>query len=214
MAKIDYAFKAHILNDMPDLIKLIDVAKKQDFSRDQLEELGVVNWTMKHYNHDVDSYSDILFRFHEYGLIKEFLEAKKINHANHNRAFRLHQRIAEMLEAGPCLFATLTFRDDRFIKTNAKTRRNAVSRYLKAHNCKYVANIDFGEDENCTHREHYHALVQTDFLDYEKWFNKNGCIKIERIKRNTPSALAKYISKLTNHAIKETTRRSVLLYSR
>ena len=73
----------------------------------------------------------------------------------------------------------------------------------------YVANIDFGKN---TEREHYHALVLVDRIN-DTW--DYGFTWFERVHRSDSAAtLAKYVSKLTNHAIKETTKRSCYIYSR
>lgn len=120
-----------------------------------------------------------------------------------------------MLLNGSCIFLTLTFRDDVIKETNANTRRVAVRRYLKQYNCMYVANIDFGDDERYTHREHYHALINCNKVDYKSW--TYGNIDFERVRfknSDTTTKLSKYICKLSNHAIKETTKRSSLIYSR
>ena len=75
-----------------------------------------------------------------------------------------------------------------------------------------VANKDFGARNG---REHYHAAVLLKGkIDYSKW--KYGCLNGQKIRLNGMSdvRLAKYIAKLTNHAIKETCKRNVLIYSR
>ena len=78
----------------------------------------------------------------------------------------------------------------------------------------YVANIDFGAQN---HREHYHAVIQCKKIDASSW-HKYGAIFIEKVRNNgighDCERLSKYVSKLSNHAIKETTKRCSLLYSR
>ena len=112
------------------------------------------------------------------------------------------------------MFLTLTFNDETLRDTTDKERRVLVSRYLKSFGCSYVANVDYGKEN---HREHYHAVINTDRIDYSSW-HKYGAIDGEKIRnRNIQSdktRLAKYICKLSNHAIKETTKRSSLIYSR
>jgi len=119
-----------------------------------------------------------------------------------------------MLLNGQCLFLTLTFNDDTLQRTTQKERRTAVSRYLKQFNCRYVANIDFGKENG---REHYHAVINCGSVCFDSW-RKFGNINAERIRNKDLKAdktkLAKYICKLSNHAIKETTKRSSLIYSR
>ena len=142
---------------------------------------------------------------------EEWAEAEKINHASFCRAVRLKKRITEIFESGPCVFLTLTFTDFVLSRTSPETRRAYVKRFLTALGAVYVANKDFGEKKG---REHYHALVATDKVNPKLW--KYGAINIKRVNTTDldKTRIAKYISKLTNHAIKATTKRSVLMYSR
>ena len=130
----------------------------------------------------------------------EWNEARKINFAYYSRVKRLKKKIAKMLESGNCIFLTFTFTDKVLEITNADTRRRKVRRYLSSYNCDYVANIDFGAKNG---REHYHALIQCDKVDYNAF--DYGALNGERVRStNYFEKLAKYISKLTNHAIKDT----------
>lgn len=148
----------------------------------------------------------------------EWKEAERINHASVQRTVRLKKRISSMIDYSlnntdvyP-LFLTLTFTDKIFKSTNALTRKRYVTRFLKENCISYVANRDYGSQKG---REHYHAVVLVKgMLDYTKW--SFGCLNGQKIVFNGVSnvKLAKYVSKLTNHAIKETCKRSVLIYSR
>lgn len=140
----------------------------------------------------------------------EWKEAIKINHASYARTKRLKKKIATMLNQGNCIFLTFTFTDEVLAKTNADTRRQKVRRFLSSYNCDYVANIDFGSKNG---REHYHALIQTDKVDYKTF--DYGALNGEKVRSTNDFAkLAKYISKLTNHAIKDTAKGSRLIYNR
>lgn len=148
-------------------------------------------------------------------LIEPFgSELQRISNADYERNKRLHNRITEILAVGenPC-FVTFTFNDETFERLNSDSRRQAVFRYLKKHCNIYVANIDFGEKNG---REHYHAVC--DCHPSCLWNSElhNGFIQVQqiRLKDATPVRLSKYISKLTNHAIKATTRRTAIIYSR
>lgn len=151
-------------------------------------------------------------------VIKEF---GRLNNSNVHRVIRLSKRISKMLLNSKCLFLTLTFTDESLAKTSAKYRRLAVSRFLRQFNVPYVGNLDFGKKNG---REHYHAILATDKIDYHLWkfgsinglkirsdiqYNADGEVTDISVKK-----LSKYVAKLTNHAIKETTKRSVLIYSR
>lgn len=139
-----------------------------------------------------------------------YLEAEKINHASYERVKRLKNRLSSFIEDGKCCFLTLTFRDEILEKTSPETRRTYIRKFLKSFGVPYVANKDFGKDFG---REHYHAVIKTARIDMHSY--NYGFIFAETIHQTKDNVkLAKYIAKLTNHAIKETTKRSVLLYSR
>lgn len=165
-------------------------------------------------NNDLLTLHDLLLECVENGLKNEFFEVIRINKASYERVKRLRERIKSMLLKGPCLFLTLTFNDDTLSNTTDKQRRVAVVRYLKQFNCDYVANIDFGSKN---HREHYHAVICSKSIDMSSW-RKYGNINIERVRNRKIECdgerLSKYVAKLSNHCIKETTKRCSLIYSR
>jgi len=137
-------------------------------------------------------------------------EANRVNHANYCRVKRLKNRVSALLEK-PCIFLTLTFTDEVLANTNTDTRRQYVRRYLQQFG-SYVGNIDYGKTNE---REHYHAILQYDGkLDYHEWQKKCGNIDFQKVKNPNSVAMSKYISKLTNHAIKETTKGCRIIYSR
>lgn len=193
---VDYEFKAAVLNsDFPAIARAVskafyfanhDIKSKYSISLEEAEAL---------YSH--------------WAFTEEYIEAEKINRAFYQRTKRLKNRVEQLLEK-PCVFLSLTFTDKTLQNTSPLTRRRYVTEYLRNNYPNYVANIDFGDDFG---REHYHAIIQTQKVDYKSWHHL-GAIKGEKIVVNNIVALAKYVSKLTNHAIKETTRRSCLIYSR
>lgn len=138
-----------------------------------------------------------------------YCEAKKINHASYKRAIRLKQRISEIIQKDS-LFLTFTFTDDVLNSTSSATRKTYVVRFLKSFGVKFVANVDFGSKNG---REHYHAILQMPKINLTQW--KYGALNGKTVRNSTDDVkLAKYISKLTNHAIKETTKRHAIIYSR
>ena len=142
-------------------------------------------------------------------LIKE---TKKINQANYKRVKNLKYRINKMLDR-PCLFLTLTFSDKTLQDYPKKeSLHRFVKRYLEkvGYQLKYVANVDYGTQNG---RIHYHAVIQADSVEPSFW-HKYGAIKIEQITNRNHIALSKYLSKLTNHAIKETAQCNRIIYSR
>lgn len=210
---IDYAFKSYVINNHSDLLVKQRRASLLSYAKYNLIENGVYSKVLtmpKKYS--IDN-TDLWFHCIENGLQKEYRECMKINKAYYNRAERLKSRVSCMLNKGDCIFITMTFNDNALNSTTDKQRRVAVSRFLKSCNGQYVANVDYGSKN---HREHYHALIQCSCIDLSNW-RKYGNINVERVRLNDSSSsvrLSKYIAKLTNHAIKETTKRSCLIYSR
>ena len=148
--------------------------------------------------------------FHRMFNLEDWQEAHRINKASYARIQRLKRRIAAMLKNGECLFLTLTFTDEVLRKTTEDTRRQAVRRYLKSFGVPYVANIDYGKKNG---REHYHAVIRTDYVDYSAY--TYGAINGEKIHSAEDYVkLSKYVAKLTNHAIKQTNKRQVIIYSK
>lgn len=163
-------------------------------------------------NNDFDfAYYEMVFCNENNCTIEDVEEARRVNNASSKRVQRLNERIERYLSMGCCIWLTLTFNDEILSNTSAKTRRRYVVRYLKGQSIYYLANIDYGKT---TEREHYHAVVVGDRVDMTKW--KYGFAYTERIKNHvsSPIKISKYVSKLCNHAIKETTKRAAYIYSR
>lgn len=211
---IDYAFKARVLNEYSDLVRLTKKCSSFTYANWLLEEYGVVSHVLRHNKGDLMDIYRLRDKCIDEGNYEVFKECIKINHATYSRTKRLKDRIESMLLSGDCLFLTLTFNDSTLSSTSAKERRVAVTRFLKLFNSRYVANIDFGAKNN---REHYHAVICSSSIDLNSW-RKYGNINVKHVRNrdieNDKTRLAKYISKLSNHCIKETTKRSSLIYSR
>ena len=212
MASIDYKFKSYVLKEHSDLIKRYKRAQLVQYCNDLYINDGVITKTFLSDNKE--TLNDIEFDCIINNRIKELNEVEKICNASIQRTKRLRSRIENMLLSGSCLFLTLTFNDNTLDSTSADTRRQYVRKYLKSFNCSYVANIDFGAKN---HREHYHAVVNLDSIDLSLW-RSYGNINVQKVRNNSidlnKKRLSKYICKLSNHAIKETTKRSCLIYSR
>ena len=139
---------------------------------------------------------------------EELRECKRIFDAQHHRSYRLRKRITTMIEK-QCLFLTLTFTDETLQNTNATTRRRYIVKFLSQFNVPSIANKDFGKENG---REHYHSIIQIDRIDYSLYdLGAINGIKVV-VGNETDLRIAKYIAKLTNHAIKETTKQSRLIY--
>lgn len=150
-------------------------------------------------------------------------EAEKVSHARYTRATKLYKTLELFLTFYPCTFVTLTFNDNVLNSTTLETKRKYVKRYLKSQSLFYIANVDYGSKNG---RVHFHAVVTLQSLDLKKW-HKYGAIKTEKIIVSTEKnsdvskcvakinakRLGKYISKLSNHAIKETASGCRVIYS-
>lgn len=155
-------------------------------------------------------------------------EAESINRAFYERTKRLKKTIRAMLySTKPCFFITLTFDDVTLSSTSEKTRRVYVTRFLKSLSSWYVANIDYGKENG---REHFHAVVvleesqivedklikiNPDLMSNWKYgFSHNSLIGERTVSSDHDVKIAKYMSKLSNHAIKDTARQHRAIYSK
>ena len=122
---------------------------------------------------------------------------------------RLRSRIKAIIK-NDSLFLTFTFRPDVLESTSPETRHQYVRKFLKSISSNYVANLDYGGKFG---REHYHAVcIVSGKINYKAW--KYGALNGQKIRSNSePIALAKYINKLTYHAVKDTSAKNII-YSR
>ena len=200
--KISYDFKAHCLALKYDNKPLFQVLRK-------LHYIFTCCYGPE-FKKCKNIYSEIHEDIYDKFSIEEILECHKINKAFYNRLQRLRERVQSIVNSGKGIFLTLTFTDYILKNTNVETRKMYVWRFLKSLNCRYICNIDFGAKN---HREHYHALVEIENVDNKLY--SYGAINFQRVHDTSDSVkLSKYIAKLTNHAIKETTKRSVIMYSK
>lgn len=217
---IDYRLKAVVLKQHK---HLLDVDKEFRASKYRLDNFlynGVVPYGYEKFNEN-DLLKSLLrrcnlaianFDFNTEKYPIEMQEAVRINNATYRRNTRLNNRIKTMLNDDKYqhIFLTLTFYDDVLNSTSPETRRRYVTRFLKQYTNYYVANIDYGKKYE---REHYHAVVNClKNINCQDW--PFGAINFKRIHTPNFRALSKYVNKLTNHAIKETTKRSAIIYSK
>lgn len=204
---IDYKLKSDILLNHSDILNLEKKYTYYNYALADFYNNGIYRDILD--NKELIKKFEFFSNIENYKLIKE---CSKINQSSYKRTKRLKDRIIEMFNNGECLFITLTFKDELLNNTTPEYRRKLVSRYLKKTSLCYVANIDFGKTN---HREHYHAVVLSNKLDLTLW-HPYGAIKALRCHNNQISAckLSKYVCKLTNHAIKETTKQIRIIYSK
>jgi hypothetical protein len=228
----DYEFKSYILNELPEALEAMRNTRKFGYYFNQLQE--------KHkdiLSPDSLWWNSRLSQLEPYVNMSEELipsvreECDLILNADKERRKRLRKRINLMFMQGRCYFVTLTFSDEVLSKTSSRDRRIKVTRFLKSISKQYVGNVDYGKT---TEREHYHAIILSEQLDNIQYhyFNQYGwvCDACEQFAmwsnigfytikscnkdENDIKKLASYVTKLTNHAIKETTKRNALIYSR
>lgn len=152
-----------------------------------------------------------------YGYDPSFIEAFKqevgeevfhacqlLYNSSLRKYLRCRNKLWKAIQSGKAYFLTLTFTDGVLEKTTQKTRRTYVSRWLKKVSIRYVGNIDFGDRNG---REHYHALVEAECPPPKSW--KYGFMDRPRKVGNTEAdrdKISKYTTKLTRHALKESTK--------
>lgn len=144
-------------------------------------------------------------------LLVLWREAERINNAFWARKRRLKKRIVSMYIRAPSYFGTLTFTDEVLLSTSADTRRSYVQRFLKMRCIDYVANCDYG---SINKREHYHCVcIPYDFSSLDWSFGWSN-FKLIRNSASDFQRVSTYLTKLTNHALKYTTKNSKIIYSR
>lgn len=167
----------------------------------------------------------------------DYKEYQRYSNIDKQRYLRFKERVSYMLTYFHCAFLTLTFRNDVLDSTSEETRRRYVSYYLHDLTPYYVANIDYGDK---TQREHYHALIAfvdeyklNEFMDDhcpsliwcetaskklpyldDVWSKKYGWGTAIRTasEDDDKTRLAKYITKLSSHAYKLSTKGDSLVH--
>ena len=237
----NYAIKSIILDQYSIDLEIVRKYKRAEYLQEKFESQKSLRDLPSSYLSNIEFMSDEDIEFMRQYIaegekVKDknvylFNECYKMVNADTQRKKRLRQRVERIMGKGSTYFLTLTFNDDTLSKTDAKTRRTYVSRFLKSISDYYVGNVDFGKLKG---REHYHAVIHSDVLDdiqyiytknygwicseceqFKEWsklgfYSIKSCGKDEKDKQK----LAWYVSKLTNHAVKETTKRNALIYSR
>lgn len=180
--------------------------EQRDYTEEEAKQLKDYVEQMQHYKTLAYDNYGVDFDIDEY----EHYVVKSLNNNFTQRKNRLRNKIEKMLEQ-ECLFLTFTF-EDKYIDSSVATKRKYVQRMLNDLGVHYVANIDYGKKYE---RVHFHAVVQIDFIDNtDKRLWRYGALKILPVKVKNTVALSKYICKLTNHAIKNTTKGNRCMFDR
>lgn len=158
------------------------------------------------------TYKDAIELQSFYKNTKVYKKTLNFIHAKNKRYNNLINRIIFYLNIGSCCFFTLTFNDETLNKTTELTRRKYVRRFLKSLSNFYIANIDFGLENN---REHYHGVIVLDDLSLiSNWSYGFSNAQFIRDKRTDVNRISNYILKIANHFVKETTKNNYCIYSR
>lgn len=145
--------------------------------------------------------------------------AMKVNSAYYKKLGRVKSKLVKMenqcfesVGSYTMVFLTFTFNDYSLEHNNSDSLKQAVRRYLKKYCVRYVANVDYGARNG---RKHFHAVALVDGkLNYKKW--TYGALNGRKVNLNQTASkrMAKYVTKLSLHAIKESTGFNRLIYSR
>lgn len=143
-----------------------------------------------------------------------------------DRLRRYRQKVREMMSER-CIFVRLSWSPESLENLSAKTRHKYVSDWCAAHSDDYLANIDFGD---ATDREHYHVIMR-----YPGMLDKNNCgwdygfVGVRYVRGSGGAAgaeivddeaedsckrLASYTTKLSFHALKDSTKFQKPIFSR
>lgn len=198
----NYELKAQILDEAPEFLQAVKDFNRRSYLFETCQYERITD--------ELEEACDLSVALYR-AMPEWYDEAERIVNADNARRKRLRARIDSMFDKGKVVFLTLTFNDEVLSSTSSQSRRDYVRKFLKSVSKEYVGNVDYGAENG---REHYHAVILTDIDDFSSW--TYGFYKALTVRKDGVDALrvAKYISKLTNHAIKETTKRNALIYSR
>ena len=162
-----------------------------------------IKYQIEHYNYINDNISfkkliNIGLKELENNNYKYLELEKKVNSYNGKKR-RIEKRIKQM-DPNKIWFATYTINDNNMNKDHVRK----LKELLKEN--KYIINSDYGDKNN---RLHYHAIIESE-EEPKNW--EYGFCKFLKIENYNTQALSKYLNKLTNHSIKETTKK--IIYSR
>lgn len=124
-----------------------------------------------------------------------------------NRLYRLRKRVKRVIQEPNAYFFTFTL-DNRHLNRNHITIERKIKETL-GNASDYVINNDLG---SLNERLHYHGVASFDFqIDYTTLSRiyKYGAINIQKITSYRDKAITEYISKLSNHAVKNNVSRLV-----
>lgn len=137
--------------------------------------------------------------------------------ARYMKVSRIKKRLIYLLTRYDFIyFVTFTF-DDQLINRCDRTKRDLIKSSLLSFdsNIKFILNVDYGKK---TEREHYHCIVATNnnFSLSIHLKNTYPCFTKTELcnkKSSDLKRLSKYINKLTNHALKDSTKNKRIYFN-
>lgn len=189
---IDYKLKSKIFRDYPNMI--YDIKK------------AFAGLWFNDYFHMTDKTCYNILSYYKTNYPNEYKECERIINADYKRIKRARLRIAKIISGDNPVFITLTISPEYYNKISNATFRRYATRCLSGYD-DYVGNEDWGEENG---RFHLHFVACG--CSRVNWIY--GFVKIKPIINKDDISLAKYINKITNHALKETCKRTALIYKR
>ena len=194
---------------------MTDNIKERVLSIELPKLLRQISWSL--YSNNIEDSVPLIA--YEMGYSWEEIScAMNINSAYYKKLGRVKSKLIKMEES--CfensnlnmVFLTFTFDDYSLTHNNSDSLKQAVRRHLKQYCIKYVANVDYGARNG---RKHFHAVALIEGeLNYKLW--NYGALNGRKVNLNETASkrMSKYITKLSLHAIKESTQFNRLIYSR
>lgn len=144
------------------------------------------------------------------------VDYERILCARYMKVSRVKKRIVYLMARFQYVwFCTFTF-DDYYISKCDRTKKDLIKKVLSlVSDSHYILNVDYGSKNE---REHYHCILATNFdINLNKLFQENyscfcSALKV-RYNEEDYKRLSKYINKLSNHCIKDSTKNKRIIYN-
>lgn len=157
--------------------------------------------------------------FRNNGTLSTFfsnVDYERILSARYMKVSRVKKKLVYLMTRFDYIwFCTFTF-DNYYINKCDRTKRDLIKKVLGlVPDNHYILNVDYGSK---TEREHYHCIVGTNYsYDLNKLFQDNYSCFCSALKVRTTEEdykrLSKYINKLSNHCIKDSTKNKRIIYN-
>lgn len=149
--------------------------------------------------------------------INEDIDFERTLKARYNKVSRIKQHFIYMIMKKKNLyFLTFTF-DDKYINKCDRTKKDLIKNLLNEIDaCSfYILNVDYGSK---TERQHYHCIYGTNknldlkFL-LDKYYPCFSYTEKIRLDSSSINKVSKYVNKLSNHAVKDSTKKSRIYFN-